>query len=112
MTLILLAIIVLGVASGGLITYGNRGYSAANDAAHLLGGVGVVLTLSCTALYMALCWEWFAAEHKANIINREYGTNYTQTEIFYASEVIDTIRNLDRKRYEVNGDLLSDKSAK
>lgn len=49
-------------------------------------------------------WSWFASEYKADIINREYGTKYSQQEIFWASDVIDTIRELDRKRYEVNGD--------
>ena len=43
---------------------------------------------------------------KARIINREYHTNYTQAEVFWASNVINTIRELDRKRIELNGDLM------
>lgn len=50
--------------------------------------------------------EYNGAKYKADIINREFGTNYTQKEIFYASDVIDVIREIDRRRYEVNGDLL------
>lgn len=51
-------------------------------------------------------YEYIAAGHKANIINREYGKNYTREEIFYADRVIDTIRELDRQRMEINGNIL------
>jgi energy-coupling factor transporter transmembrane protein EcfT len=59
--------------------------------------------------YSVLGFQYFAAEHQSNIINREYGTNYTQIEVFYASNVIDTVRELDRKRIELNGDLVTGK---
>ena len=65
-----------------------------------VGFVGLVI-------YAILVLSYVGAEHKANILNKEYGTNYTQTEVFYASSVIDTIRELDRKRIELNGDLLA-----
>jgi glucan phosphoethanolaminetransferase (alkaline phosphatase superfamily) len=54
-------------------------------------------------------WDWAAAEYRAKIINREYGTDYTQEEVFYGSKVIETIRQIDRKRIEINGNLLKDK---
>ena len=60
-------------------------------------------------IYSFVCYEYLAAEHKANIINREYNTNYSQIEVFYASDVIDTVRQLDRKRIELNGDLITGK---
>ena len=50
-------------------------------------------------------YSWVAASHQADIINREYGTSYTQQEVFYASGVIDTVRELQRQRIELNGDL-------
>lgn len=62
--------------------------------------------------YAFTIWSWFASEHKANIINREYSTSYTREEVFYASDVIETIRQLDRKRVEVNGDLFREKADK
>jgi glucan phosphoethanolaminetransferase (alkaline phosphatase superfamily) len=71
----------------------------------LLGfATGIVLICMCF-----VAWNWTAAEHKAKIINREYRTEYTQEEVFYGSDVIDTIRQLDRKRIEINGDILKDK---
>lgn len=57
-------------------------------------------------LYSAGGYQWIASETKAEIINREYGTKYTQKEVFYASDVIETIRELKRTRIEVNGDLM------
>lgn len=49
---------------------------------------------------------YHGSKYQSEIINREYGTNYTQEEVFYGSDVIDVIRKLDRKRLEVNGDVL------
>lgn len=70
---------------------------------------------SCVILYVAagiasvvycfMLWGWISSGVRADILNREYGTNYTQEEIFYGSDVIDTIRELDRTRIEVNGDI-------
>lgn len=59
--------------------------------------------------YCFLGFQYIAAGHKAEIINREYKTNYTQEEVFYASDVINTVRELDRKRVEINGNILKDK---
>jgi len=60
-------------------------------------------------IYGFLVFGYTAAEYQAGIINREYGTNYTQKEVFYASSVIETVRELDRKRVEVNGNLVTGK---
>lgn len=57
-------------------------------------------------IYAALVFDWIASEYKVGIINREYATDYTREEVFYASSVIETIRELNRSRYELNGDLL------
>lgn len=73
----------------------------------LVGFALVVSTAIGIVAYSINIYSWFAAEHKANIINREYGTRYTQAEVFYGSSVINTIRELDRKRVEVNGDLIT-----
>ena len=51
-------------------------------------------------------FNWIAVSHQVKIINREHGTNYTQAELFYASSVIDTVRKLDRKCYEIDVDLI------
>lgn len=73
------------------------------------GGIGAI---ACTSsliglfLYCFLIYGYVSAEYKANIMNREYGTKYTQEEVFYASDVIETVRELDRKRIEINGDIL------
>lgn len=45
------------------------------------------------------------AEYKARIINREFGTEYTQAEVFYAEDVIDVVKQLNRTRIEANGNL-------
>ena len=60
-------------------------------------------------IYGFLAYGYIAAEYQVAIINREYNTEYTQKEFFYASNVIETVRELDRKRIEVNGDLVTGK---
>jgi len=95
-------IIVLAIWSSN----DNEWYNAiAGVMAMLLG----VVTIIAITFYFTLIWKWCASEQKAIIINREYGTNYTRTEVFYASDVIDTIRELDRERIELNGNLMKDK---
>lgn len=106
MILILLAIVVLMVISVVLMWYGNEGYSGIHTALCVTGFIGLFLSGTLVICYVFAGWNWMAAEHKADIINREYGTNYTQSEVFYASDVIETVRQLDRKRYEINGDLM------
>lgn len=110
--LILVAIVVTAAIAFAFLSYAESGY----DLRHLAAdGVGWLLT--CGAGFAALCyafmaWSWIAADAKAQIINREYNTTYTREEIFFASDVIDTIREIDRKRVEVNGDLLREKADK
>jgi len=74
-----------------------------------LGLLFTVVSVIMSIVYASIIWEWHAAEYKANIINREYGTSYTQEEVYYAKGVIDTIREIDRQRIEINGNLLNKK---
>lgn len=108
MTYLLIILIVAALFSAFLLRYGDRGY----DWLHTMTSFsGFLLALGCAfgaVIYAILAVSWVGAKHQANIINREYGTDYTQAEVFYASSVIDTVRELDRKRVELNGDLLSE----
>ena len=73
----------------------------------LIAPIFVFAGLCGLMAYSVLAWTYISAGYQADIINREYKTNYTQAEVFYASSVIDTIRELDRKRVELNGDLIT-----
>ncbi len=108
----LIALVLFSGMSWLLVTWGEDGYDFRHLAASVIGFFGSAASLIGAALYFFFILQWIGAEQKANIINREYGTNYTQAEVFYASDVIDTIRQIDRKRYEVNGDLFREKSDK
>lgn len=105
MTLFLIALIVGCAFAIALFVYADKASSFDGAA----GVIGVILSIACVIgliAYGILILGWVGAKHQADIINREYGTNYTQAEVFYASSVIDTVRELDRKRVELNGDLL------
>lgn len=69
-----------------------------------IGVIATIISLIGCVVFAFLSLQYTGAQHKADIINREYGTNYTQAEVFYASDVINIVRELDRKRYEINGD--------
>ena len=110
--LILAAIVVTAAIGFALLNLGNEidhmgGFLCFLFGIITLGGAGLA-----GVCYAFTIWSWVASDSKANIINREYGTSYTREEVFYASDVIDTIRQLDRKRVEVNGDLFREKAEK
>lgn len=112
MFFIFAAIVVAATMSVVLFKYGDDGFKTKHTIAGVSGlliGIGSALG---ALVYSFLAWGWLAANHKAQIINREYGTSYTQAEVFYASDVIETVRQLDRKRYEINGDLVRGQEAK
>lgn len=99
------ALTILLVVSIFLIAHAEESYNFAAMLGGFAGYVGVAAAgLGAIGLFFS-AFEWIGAQQKANIINREYGTNYTQAEVFYASSVINTIRELDRRRIEINGDI-------
>jgi hypothetical protein len=52
------------------------------------------------------------AKVKSELINREFGTNYTVEEIFYAEDIIDEIRQIKRTRIDIQGLNNDDSSSK
>lgn len=107
MILILIAIIAAVVLTGILFRASDM-YGDLKGI--IIGLIAVTLGFATSITVITYCyvtWSWIASEHKTKIINREYGTNYTQEEVFYAGSVINTIRELDRKRIEVNGNLMT-----
>lgn len=106
MTLILIALITLAVL-GFVLLFMADGWDS--FVAFLIGILCVTAAGVGLIVYSFAGWQYMAAEYKVGIINREYGTNYTQAEVYWAADVIDTVRELDRKRIELNGDLLGDK---
>jgi hypothetical protein len=98
---ILIAIIAL-TAFSCWVLHGSYSFFS-----QLVAPVFVFLGLFGLIAYTFICWDYFAAWHKAEIINREFGTSYTQIEVFYAESVIDTIQEIKRSRIEVNGDILN-----
>lgn len=104
-----IAALILGFL---LYKWGDDNYSTFDWLFMIVGGLLVTvggIALVCI-IYFSISWHGSAI--KAKLINREYGTSYTQEEVFYASSVINTIRELDRKRVEVNGDVFRDKDQK
>ena len=105
----MLLILISLIAVTALGIYGNTQsrYMSLSVLCEFICPVVAVLGFIGLCFYALIAFDYLAAEHKANIINREYGSSYSQLEVFYASDVIDTVRELNRKRIEVNGDLIT-----
>lgn len=109
MLMVFIAILVAFICSVLLVRIGDEGYSEWRFSALIAGFIMLLLTAMAALAFAMLGYKWLASNAKADIINREYGTSYTREEVFFASDVIDTIREIDRKRIEVNGDLMRER---
>ena len=106
--MILIATICIIALVAVMVVFGRIYESEYSSFAGLVSVVSCIAVFCMAIVFFRLAFDWFAAEQKANIINREYRTAYTQKEIFYAEDVIDTIREIDRSRIEVNGSLFKE----
>mgnify|MGYP001413782255 CR=1 FL=1 len=54
----------------------------------------IVFISSCVGLVFAamLIIPYIASQHKAELINQQYGTHYTQSDVFYAEDIIKEIQ--------------------
>lgn len=77
------------------------GFYLISECSEDLGSTIVAFGCIGLVVYTWINFGYASASYKAGILNREYGTSYTQEEVFYASDVIDTIQKLPRKRVEV-----------
>ena len=87
-----------------LIIVANKSFDYDTVAWLLAVLFGIVIFVGA-CVFGGLAFNYRASETKASLINREYNTTYTTEEVFYASDVIDTIRELDRTRIEINGNI-------
>ena len=101
MTLFLLGLLLLLFLSIALFLYGDSGHTGTHSCAGVASVLGVFCSLVGLLFYVCMIYSWVASGYKADIINAEYNTKYTQAQIFYASDVIETIRNLNRNRHEL-----------
>lgn len=69
----------------------------------------VVISICVVIFGCAFIFCWKASEVKAEVINAEYGTNYTVEQVFYASDAVEVIQKIKRQRIEVNGDIFKQK---
>ena len=108
--LIVVAMLVAAVMAMQLMKYSTKGHTYMHDIAGLAGMLSAIALCAAGIFYGYVVFLMLGSGYRADIINREYGTNYTAAEVFFASSVIDTVRELDRKRIELNGNLMHNKN--
>lgn len=104
MTGILIGLLIGLVIEVIFIIIANKSYNYDMIAALFAIFCGIALFVGA-CIFGGLAFNYRAAETKATLINREYNTDYTTEEVFYASDVINTILELDRTRIEINGNI-------
>ena len=92
--LMLVAIIALFLMALVLLTQDNGLLQA-------FGVLGCMTSALAIVIYIILIWGWVAADYQKDVLNKAYGTAYTQEEVYFASSVIDLVREVQRQRIEV-----------
>jgi len=102
-------IYILAFGAFGLMAIFSAYYIITNTRSDFLEFVcfiAIVIGFIIEAFTPCLLLGYVEASFKAEIINKEFNTNYTTEQVLFAEDVIDEIRQIKRKRIEVNGDLL------
>lgn len=99
---------VIFAVTAGTIIFGwlaKQGIESYSDSIGLLGILSMIGAMLGAMFLVFLSWTWVVSEHKASLINRQLGTDYTREDIMYASGYIEEVRVMHRQRIELNGDL-------
>lgn len=102
MTILLIALSICMFYLTKIVSYGWQ------DTCGFIGVFGTIVSVALLMACAVMGIPYVAAGYKAELINKEYGTHYTQAEVFYGSDVIDKIQQIKRQRIEINGNLLKD----
>ena len=105
MEILFLLVVVLSLAVGGvfLVCIGD---DERNPFLAIIGAISTMFGVIGLIFCMFVSWDFFASGYKAELLNKEYGTNYTRMDVLFAEDIIDTVRELKRQRIEINGNLL------
>lgn len=99
--------VLLGTISTAVIA---KFMMEANNSLLEFTGVLMMIASGVFVVFLtATVWFYVAAGHKADMINAEFGTSYSREQVFFAESVIEEIRQIQRQRIELNGDLMQGK---
>lgn len=107
MLLIFFALVFAAILFIILVSWAGDGYELQHMLSTIVGVIGLIITGVGFVAYALAGWSWISSGYQAKVINQEFGTHYSKEDIFYASDVINEIKQLNRKRYEVNGNLIT-----
>ena len=107
--ILIVAIVSLIACIACFYTIGNNSHlpSCVEGILGISGGLSAIICIISLFVCLLCGYEWIASGYQANIINKEYGTDYSREEIFYGSNVIDKIQEIKRQRIEINGNLIA-----
>jgi len=106
MTYLVISAIILTVLT---VVFLCLSYYHDSDILTFLGIWSGISAFVLTCICSIFGYQWFAAGYQAKIVNHALGTNYSRQDLFYAKDVIDEIQQINRKRIEVNGNVMQNK---
>lgn len=110
MVVLIIVSVVLVALTVFLIAMGAKSLNPYEDFMVLTGLLTCILAVVAICITGFVGFGIFSSTYKADILNKEYGSEYTAEEVFFAGDVIDIIRELDKDRIEVNGNLFKDEN--
>ena len=102
MLLIGLCLGLLIIMIAVLFWLSEQGYDDLNTISGILAIILSVIAFVSMIIYIAQSFVWISAGYQKDIINKEFNKNYTQEDVYWAKDVIDEIRHLQRQRIEVD----------
>lgn len=99
--------IVLFIAMGVGFVFLYKWGDEAGDGIHTLAMIVsvIMLIIQVIVFIVGICigFSYIGSGTKAELLNKTYGTNYTAKEVFFAEDIIEEIRRVQRTRIEIEG---------
>ena len=104
--MVVLGIVLFIAVAVGLVflfKWGDEGYSGLHALAQILSITFLVIQVIVLIAGICIGVSFIGSGTKAELLNKTYGTNYTAKEIFFAEDIIEEIKRVQRTRIEIEG---------
>lgn len=98
------ATLVVGLLSLFGFKWSDDSYSFGGQAVGVVSIIGFIVTLVLASALALSSFNLLGAPTRAQIINQEFGTNYTARDVFFAEGLIEEVQQVKRKRIEIQGE--------
>jgi len=104
--MVVLGIVLFIAVAVGLVflfRWGDNGCDGIHALAQILSITFLVIQVIVLIAGICIGVSFIGSGTKAELLNKTYGTNYTAKEIFFAEDIIEEIKRVQRTRIEIEG---------